>query len=99
MSWTDWLSKDKECRAVLARFLANPEGAAKALAQWLQAQNAKLPPHLANYITGGQVEKLINIAQAGVVLIHQTLGPVSRSALYQLPADILDFTGYMMLTT
>ena len=93
--WTlqDWLSQDKKGRTVLVRFLDNPEGEATVLARWVQDHLDQVPSCLATHVSGGRVEKLINIAQAGVVLIRQTLPPTPPSALHQLPPDIADFTG------
>jgi tetratricopeptide (TPR) repeat protein len=89
----DWLAQEEQGRSVLARFSADPERASADLAQWLETRSAEAPPQIANLIAGGQVEKLINIAQAGVVLIQQTLAAAPPSAMYQLPADIPDFVG------
>jgi tetratricopeptide (TPR) repeat protein len=90
----EWLSQDEEGRALLARFQADPDGEAGALAQWLQAHSAQAPLQLATYISDAHVEKLINIAHAGVVRIEQVVLPTAPpSALYQLPPDISDFTG------
>jgi len=86
-----WLSRDEEGRLVLERFQADPQGQALELTKWLQAHSAQAPPQLAAYISGGQVERLVNIAQAGVVQI--TLPPAPPSGPYQLPPDIADFTG------
>ncbi len=88
-----WLEGDEEGRALLARFQADPQGTAADLARCLQDRLAQAPPPLAAYILGGQVEKLIQIAQAEMVQIQLTLPPTPPSALHQLPPDIADFTG------
>ncbi len=89
----DWLGQDEEGQAILDRLKTDPQVGAGALAQWIQTRSVQAPPRLATYIAGGHVEKLINIAQARVVLIQQTLPPTPPSALYPLPPDIADFTG------
>jgi tetratricopeptide (TPR) repeat protein len=88
-----WLNQDEEGREVMARFQANPEGETSTLVQWLQSHREQVPPQLATYVSGGQVEKIVNIAQAGVVFIQQAIEPPSPVALYQLPPNISDFTG------
>ncbi|MGB9777748.1 MAG: NB-ARC domain-containing protein, partial [Anaerolineae bacterium] len=84
----DWLAGDAEGRAILARLRTDPQGALADLARW--AANRQPPPSLATYVSGGQVERLINIAQAGIVLLPMT---PSRPAPDLLPPDIADFTG------
>ncbi len=69
------LDQDAESQALLAHFEADPIGAADALAAGLRKHFHRMPPQLATYVSGGQVEKLVNIAQAGIVLIQQTLPP------------------------
>lgn len=74
-----WLNQSQEGRAILARFHANPHHETLALTQWLQARAAQAPTQVATYITGGQVERLINIAHAGQVVIQQS--PPREAAL------------------
>ncbi|HEX2495621.1 MAG TPA: hypothetical protein VHK46_02190 [Gaiellaceae bacterium] len=73
----DWLSYDEEGKALLARFTADPEGEAGALRHWLRTRGNEAPPQVATYVHGGQVDRLVNIAQAGVVqytTIHDSSG-------------------------
>jgi hypothetical protein len=69
------LDQDAEGRALLAHFEADPIGATDALAAGLRKHFNRMPPQLATYVSGGQVEKLVNIAQAGIVLMPQALPP------------------------
>src|SRR4051812_38916536 len=82
----DWLDEDPDGKTVLARFLANPQEEAAALSAWLVSHQHRPPATLATYVTGGQVDKIVNIAQAGVVLVEQTVES-PPTALFQLPGD------------
>ena len=48
---------------------------------------------MTTYVTGGHVEKLVNVAHADLVQIQQSPTPTQTAAPYQLPSDIADFTG------
>jgi hypothetical protein len=87
----DWLSQDEEGQVVLDRFQADPEDGTPALGQWLQPRAVYAPSQLRTYISDGRVDKLINIAKVGILLITPS-PPTPPSALYQLPRDITDFT-------
>jgi hypothetical protein len=65
----DWLSSTADGRQLLDRFTKNPAGEAGALRHWLRTHGDQAPPELSTYVYGGQVEKLVNIAQAGVVQV------------------------------
>jgi hypothetical protein len=41
------------------------------LRHWLRTHEDQAPPQLANYVYGGRVDRLVNIAQAGVVYQQQ----------------------------
>jgi len=71
----DWLSRDEQGQALLARLRAGQQVEENDLTQWLRAHLAQAPPQVETYIFGGQIQKLINIAQAGVVLIQQSSSP------------------------
>lgn len=74
---SDWLAYDAEGRALLDRYLSDPEGEAGALRHWLRTHVNQAPPQLATYVHGGQVDQLVNIAHAGVVhytTIHDASG-------------------------
>ena len=66
----EWLSKQKGGPQLLADFERDPEETALRLRAFLEQAGPTLPPTLATYVSGGQVEKLVNIAQAGTVHIH-----------------------------
>src|SRR5438477_2134397 len=63
----DWMVQDAEGRTVLSRTRADPSTAAETLGAWFRARARLAPPSLSTSISGGHVERLINIAQAGVV--------------------------------
>jgi hypothetical protein len=93
-----WLNQSEEGQSVLTRFRANPHSKPLALSQWLQAHEANAPSQVATYITGGQVEKLITIAHAKMVVI-QTQSPPHptpqqiREPVRQTRDPVRDFTG------
>jgi len=89
----NWLSQDVEGQALLTRLWANPGGEGKALAEWLTGRSAQAPPRLFTYFLEGQIGRLVNIAQAGVVQIQQTQSIPLVSEPHRLPRDIDDFTG------
>lgn len=70
-----WLQRDAEGRAVLARIAADPAGAPEALDGWLRERASEAPPRVATYVSGGQVDKIITIAQAGVVQLPPAWSP------------------------
>jgi tetratricopeptide (TPR) repeat protein len=90
-----WLSQHPEGQDVLARLAADPSGETSTLTEWLREHAHQAPPSLATYISGGQLDRLTNIAQlfARVVIFWQAPRPERHVALYQLPPDIGDFTG------
>jgi tetratricopeptide (TPR) repeat protein len=63
------LSQTQEGRALLLRFQANPTAEASALAAYLGSGKVKGASELATYPVGN-IQQLVNIAQAGVVHIH-----------------------------
>jgi hypothetical protein len=63
----NWLGSSPDGRLILQEFTKNPEKRAGALDSWLRSHVDQVPPQLATYVQGGQVEKLVNIAEAGVV--------------------------------
>jgi len=88
-----WLNKDEEGRSVLSLLSAGADGAPSELNKWIQVRHAEAPSLIATYLEGGRVEKLVNIAQAGIVLLQQTLPPLPPLGFHQLPRDLPDFTG------
>jgi hypothetical protein len=87
-----WLSQSKSGRRVLADFQVDPRAGARDLASWLQSHSAQAPPSVATHISGGRVDKVITIAQAGVV---QILAPAQPSPATGLLHDV--FVEYLGL--
>ena len=88
----DWLSSTADGRAVLGRFTRNPKGEAGTLRHWLRTHEDQAPPQLANYVYGGRVDRLVNIAQAGVVYqqeIHDYTGWWAFSQTRGLPRILI----------
>ncbi|NER97705.1 MAG: hypothetical protein F6J86_28315 [Symploca sp. SIO1B1] len=81
----DWLNQDEEGQTILANFQSNPYSNATALAKCLETRSVKVPSQLATYFSGGQVDKLVNIAQAGVVLLKPSPSSNSLISDSQLP--------------
>jgi HEAT repeat protein len=80
----EWLSQQEP--NLLADFERDPEGTADRLRVFLERTNATPPPTLATYVSGGQIDKLINIAQVGAFHIHlakpePTLTPEEKKEL------------------
>ena len=67
-----WITHHEDGRAVWARFRADPSRESAALRQWIEGHLGQLPPQLATYISGGRVDRLVNIARAGTVIIPPT---------------------------
>ncbi len=67
-----WLDQDTQGQELLKWFQTDPSSIAGVLAEWLRSHSARMPSQLATYVSSGQVDRLINIAQAGIVLIQQT---------------------------
>jgi tetratricopeptide (TPR) repeat protein len=82
-----WLEGSKRGRDILVRLATTPAEAAEELRQYLSTETA--PAAMSTIVTGGMVERLVNIAQAGVVNIAAS-NPVVPPR--QLPPDVADFT-------
>ena len=67
----EWLSQQEGGPELLADFERDPEGTALRLRAFLVQGSITLPRTLATFVIGGRVEKLVNIAQAGVVHVHR----------------------------
>jgi hypothetical protein len=65
-----WLLNDDEGQALLERFVANPQQERGTLAAWVRARLDQTPPRLSTHVHG-DVEKLVNIAEAGTVILQQ----------------------------
>jgi hypothetical protein len=71
----DLADNDEELRAVLAQLSKAPLEGKRALLTWLAKRaGANLPPAIATYLSGGQTERLVNIAQAQHVVVSATTG-------------------------
>lgn len=64
------LNQNEQGKILLDRLLTGQPVNSKEMIEWFQAGSIQAPPEIKNYVLGGQVERLINIAQAGVVLIQ-----------------------------
>ncbi len=81
---------DEQLRELLMQLTVSPDQAELGLREWLSEKNHPHAPDLATYVSGGQVEQLVNIARA------RTVNVVARppvTSLFRLPRDISDFTG------
>jgi len=66
-----WLSHDREGRELLSRLDHDAAGTAEPLADWIARRRHDAPAPLATYVSGGHVERLVNIANARDVHIHE----------------------------
>jgi hypothetical protein len=66
-----WLSQDREGRELLSRLDHDAAGTAEPLADWIAQRRRHAPAPLATYVTGGHVDRLVNIANARDVHIHE----------------------------
>ena len=82
-----WLEDSKQGRDILLRLASSPAEAAEELREHLAAETA--PAAMSTIVTGGMVERLVNIARAGVVNIAASNPGVPPR---QLPPDVADFT-------
>lgn len=81
------LQSDRNGRLVLAEFGRDTDRGGVLLQQWLSTEPGAA---IINQVTGGTVERLINIAKAEAVHIYQQRLPLPIPQ--QLPADLADFT-------
>lgn len=88
-------SADEQLRRLLAQLTTAPDEGARALRAWLSelADREDVPAELATYLSGGHVERLVNIARAQTVQLISIAGRPAPTSLFALPADIADFTG------
>jgi len=66
-----WLSQDREGRELLSRLDQDAAGTAEPLADWIAQRRHDAPAPLATYVSGGHVERLVNVANARDVHIHE----------------------------
>jgi tetratricopeptide (TPR) repeat protein len=88
----DWLGQDEQSRTLIAQIVADPDADVAALTHRLHElyRQMRLPPTLATFVTGGHVDKLINIARVETLHVHQAL--LAPPIPSQLPPAIQDFT-------
>jgi hypothetical protein len=67
-----WMEQDEDGRTVLSRIAKDPGCAVAELYRWIRSRSDQAPPSVATYVSGGEIGKLINIAQVGVIQIHQS---------------------------
>lgn len=82
-----WLEGSKRGRDILVRLATTPADAAEELRRYLSTEAA--PPAMSTIVTGGMIDRLVNIAQAGVVNIAASSPAVPPR---QLPPKVADFT-------
>src|SRR5215469_6562947 len=80
------LQSQQEGRLVLAELSRDAERGSEALREWLAGPGAPM----ITWVQGGNVERIVNIARAGVVNIYQQ--PPSLPVPRQLPPDLGDFS-------
>jgi formylglycine-generating enzyme required for sulfatase activity len=93
-----WLSASEEGRLVLAGWRNDPQAYAPVVAAWVRQHAATAPKGVATYVSGGQIEQLVNIATAGELNLS---GPVTVNVFSSAPlrqlgtetAAALDATG------
>lgn len=78
----DWLTTDEEGRSILRQLGTSTSEVDHALTNWLNNHTTNSPDVLVNLVSGGKIEKLVNIARAGVVLVSQ---PKVEGPLLSLP--------------
>jgi hypothetical protein len=93
-----WLSESDEGRRLLAGWRMDPRTYAPVVAAWVQQHAATAPSAVATYVSGGQIEQLVNIATAGELKLSGpvTVNVYSSAPLRQLgteTAAILHATG------
>jgi len=78
----DSLSHSADGQRLLGRLREDPHAAASTLESWLRSRSTELPPSVANYVSGGRVDHLVNIAQVGVLQLPPlpTLSAAERQA-------------------
>jgi tetratricopeptide (TPR) repeat protein len=81
------LEGSKRGRDILVRLATTPAEAAEELRQYLSTEAA--PAAMSTIVTGGMIDRLVNIAQAGVVNIAASKPAVPPR---QLPPNVADFT-------
>jgi hypothetical protein len=88
----DAFADDERWQALLAQLSLAPDLGERALRDRLTELIAggETPTTLATYVSGGSVDRLVNIARAHTVNIG--VPPAPRTP-FQLPPDIADFTG------
>ena len=91
-----WLGESDDGRRVLAGWRNDPRAYAPVVVEWLHAHSATAPRGVATYVSGGQIEQLVNIATAGelnlsgpVILNVYGSAPLHQSAT----AEAVDATG------
>ncbi len=62
-----WLASSPDGQLVLDAYIKDPKKNSAVLASWLRSNVDQAPPQLATYVHGGQVDNLVNVANAGVV--------------------------------
>jgi hypothetical protein len=84
-----WLGQSKSGRSVLADFQVDPRAGTRNLAAWLQSHSAQAPPQMATYVSGGRVDRLVNIAHASTVILTPAQPSPATRLLHHVFAEYL----------
>lgn len=87
----DWISQYPDGRLVLNNFQSNPQQGFDALISWIKNNKVNVPPQLATYVTGGNIDQLNNVI-AGIVNYQTTqriIQPVSEPPVFSCGALVL----------
>lgn len=81
-----------ELKAALVQLATTPSEGEAGLRRWLARVGdlGAAPADLVTYVSGGHVEKLVNIARANTIVVAERAPPAS---LFGLPRDVAEFTG------
>lgn len=87
-----WLNTDVEGQILLKLLKEDLQLGLQQLGDWLTTRTSQTPVQLATYVSGGQIEKLINIVSSTVIFQLSGSAFVVPS-LHQLPSPPADFIG------
>ena len=86
------LSQREEGRAILRQLEENPDAGLIALTQYLSDE--RRPPEIANHVSGGNIEKLVNVARAQTVNVFS--GKANLAKEYVMDKLILGFNSFLL---
>jgi hypothetical protein len=86
------LSQREEGRTVLRQLEEDPDAGLAALTQYLSSE--KRPPEIANHVSGGNIDKLVNIARAQTVNVFS--GQANLTKEYAMDRLTLGFNSFLL---